>query len=323
MNLTTKILLIVGALIVSGVLGFLVYNQYQISKRQEAILTQMVPMKELADNINRAQAGWATKEDLDNFAKKNNLDLDVIKKDLATLNASVTGINVTTVHSSGQTGNNIPSTGTTPNPTPGVAPPIDMFGYFKNRQTLHLDEKFADASVPFGEVGFSAWQEKPWDVSVAPRDYKATTVLGTDENQRQYAYNKFTIKVGDKEYPVKISENQFQQEYPSPKFSFWNPRLYLGIDGGLNVNSLRGEATPNISLGIMSYGKYKSQPDLSILQLGVGYGIDSKTPQFMITPITYNIGKHIPLMTNLHLGPTLQVGTNGDVTIGGGLRVGL
>lgn len=323
MNLTTKILLIIGGLVVTAVLGFLVYNQYQISKRQEAILTQMVPMQQLADNIARAQATWATKADLDNFAKQNNLDLDVIKKDLAILNASVTGINVTTVQSSGQVGTNVSSTGSTPNPTPSVAPPVDMFGYFKNRQTLKLDEKFADASVPFGEVGFSAWQEKPWDINVSPREYKATTVLGTDENQRQYAYNKFIIKVGDKEYPVKIASNQFEQEYPSPKFSFWNPRLYLGIDGGINVTTVRGEVTPNVSLGIMSYGKFKNQPDLSILQLGVGYGIDSKTPQLMVTPITYNIGQHIPLMTNLHVGPTLQVGTNGDVTIGGGLRVGL
>lgn len=323
MNLSTKILIGLGAVITTIIIGLLLYNTYQVNKRLEAIQTQTTQMKQLADNINRAQTTWATKEDLDKLAKQNNLDIGAIKDDLKTLNASLTAINITTVHSSGQIGNNIPSTSTTPNPNHTPAPPIDMFGYWRNRQVFKLDEKFANVTVPIGEVGFSAWQEKPWDVNIAPREYKAITVLGTDENQKQYAYNKFIVKVGDKEYPVKINDNTFAQEYPSPKFSWWNPRLYLGIDGGINVNSVHGEVTPSVNLGIMSYGRYKNQPDLSILQVGVGYGIDSRRPQFLLTPVTYNIGQHIPLMTNLHVGPTVQVGTNGEVTIGGGFRVGL
>lgn len=323
MSLTTKILIWLGALLVIGTLGFIVYSQHQIAVRQDAIQNQVVQMKELADGINRAQATWATKQDLDNIAKANNLNIQTIQDDLKTLNASLTAINVTTINSSGQVATNIASTKTTPSPTPGVAPPIDLFGYYNNRQVLKLDEKFADGSVPFGEVGFSAWQEKPWDINVSPREYKAITVLGTDENQRQYAYNKFSIKVGDKEYPVKITNNSFSQEYPTAKFTWWNPRLYLGIDGGINLSQVRGEATPNINLGIMSYGKYKNNPDLSVLQIGIGYGIDSRRPQFILTPITYNIGQHIPLMSNLHVGPTVQVGTSGDVTVGAGFRLGM
>lgn len=323
MNLSTKVWVIIGALLGVSALIFIGYTQYQISKRQEAIQTQMTQMKELADNITRAQTNWATKGDLENIAKQNNIDLQPIKDDLQTLKASLTAINVVSVNSIGETGHNIPSTSTTPNPNPAPVPTTITNEYNKNRQVLQLDEDFANVKVPIGEVAFSAWQDKPWDLNIKPREYKVSTVLGTDENQKQYAYNKFSIKVDNKEYDVKINSDNFTQEYPSPSFSFWNPRLYLGIDGGVNVNQVHGELTPNIGVAFMSYGKYKTAPDLTFLQVGVGYGTDSKRPQAVITPITYNVGQHIPLMSNLHVGPTLQLGTNGDITVGAGLRLGM
>jgi hypothetical protein len=324
MNLSTKIWIIIGALLGVNTLIFIGYTQYQITKRQDAIQTQMTEMKQLADNISRAQTNWATKGDLETIAKQNDISLQPIKDDLQTLKASLTAINVVSVQSGSQVINNVPSTSTTPNPNPSNTPSTNITNeYANNRQVLQLNEKFSNVDVPFGEVGFSSWQDKPWDLSIKSREYKVSTVLGTDKNQKQYAYNTFSIKVDNKEYPVKINSNNFSQEYPSPSFSFWNPRLYLGVNGGIDVNQFHGELTPDISVAFMSYGKYETQPDLSILQVGVGYGAISKRPQAVITPITYNVGQHIPLMTNLHVGPTLQLGTNGDITVGAGLKLGM
>ncbi len=332
MPLKTKIIIAAISLIALSSIIFIIYQQHQISKRQEAIQQQMVQMKQLPDGIARAQANWATKEDLDAFAKQNNLNVQAIKDDLKNFNATLTSINISTTKSQGQVADNLASTGTASNPNSNtltvdcngstvVCP--DPFGYRSNRQMLQLNEKFGNISVPFGEVGFSSWQAKPWNINIAARQYQAITVLGTDENQKQYAYNKFIIKVEDKEYPIQITNNQFLQEYPSPKFSFFNPHLYLGIDPAYNINSMQGEFTPNLGIAFMSYGKFKNNVDLAVLQLGVGYGIISKKPEFLLTPITYNIGKNIPLMNNLHVGPSLQLNTSGEVSIGIGIKVGL
>ncbi len=330
MSLSSKILILIGFLAFLGISGLIVYKQFEISARQDAIEKQVVAQTELANGITRAMATYATKEDINNIAKENNVNMKTIQDNLDKLNASVTAINVVTAHSKPQTGTNQPSTGTEPgeNPPPVAATYPDPHGYMQKTQTLKLDEKFAtsngvDASIPLAEIGFSAWQAKPWSYKVPQREYKVTTVLGTDENQRQYAYNKFAITTNGKEHEVKIANSTFAQEYPEAKFRFFNPRLYLGVDAGVNVTSLRGEVTPNVSLQVMSYGRYKNQPDLSVLQVGVGYGLDAKKPSVSVTPIMYNVGKHLPLMNNLYVGPSLQVNTAGDVGIMGGVKVGL
>jgi hypothetical protein len=194
----------------------------------------------------------------------------------------------------------------------------------KAQQNLALNEDFGSVKVPFGQVGFSAWQQKPWSIDIPQRDYNVATVVGTDENQRQYFYNKFSMTTGGKTYDIPIKSATTKQEYPSPKWSWWNPRLLMGLDGGVNITNVKGEFTPSVNVGIMSYGQYKTTPDFSILEVGVGYGVVNKTPQVIVTPVAYNIGKNLfsPLMNNTYIGPSLQVGTDGSLGVGGGLRVG-
>jgi hypothetical protein len=329
MTLSTKILLFLfGLLLLSGV-GFIVYKQIEISHRQAAIENSFIQQKELADNIMRSLSKYSTKEDLESFAKSQNLNLDVIKKDLEGLNANLVAINSVIVTSKGQSGTGVPSTGTTPNPNPPVVNPEnpDPFGYLSNRQEFELNESFENVSVPFGKVGFSAWKDKPWDYNIAPRDYHLTNTIGTDENQRHYIYNKFSVKVGDKIYDLKIGSSQTVEEYPASKFSFWNPRIYLGMDGGMRIgtstNFIHGEASPNVNVGIMSYGRYKNLPDISVLQIGAGFGVDAQKFNLSLTPIMYNVGKHIPLMSNFYVGPSININTSGDIGVMGGIRVGL
>lgn len=332
MNLTTKILLFLFGILVLVAGTFVVYKQLEISRRQAAIENSLIEQKELAGNIMRAMSQYSTKEDLEKFGKDQKVDLDVIKKDLATLNANLIAINNFTASSKGQSGTGQSSTGTTPNPNPEQPNPAnpDPHGYLANRQEFELNEKFENVTIPFGKVGFSAWKDKPWDYSVAPRTYSVTNTIGTDENQRHYVYNKFSVKVGEKDYDLKITQSKTLEQFPEAKFSFFNPRLYLGMDGGVRFATtpgstapVRGEASPNIGVAIMSYGRYKTQPDISVLQIGAGYSIDAQKPNLHLTPIMYNLGKHLPLMNNLYVGPSVNVNTSGDVGIMGGLRVGL
>lgn len=333
MSLTTKILIFLGSTILVGALAFIIYTQIQISKKQTAIETSMVEQKALVDGIVRSQSSWATRADVEKFIKDNNVNLKAIQEDLDKLHAEVTAVNTVVTNSLGQTGTNIPSSGTGgSNPTPPPVhtcpdgtpcPDTDPYGYQAKTQLLSLNENFGTVQVPIGSVGFSAWQKAPWSIDIKPREYGVTSVVGTDENQRMYFYNKFSVTVDGKPYDLPIKTATTKQVFPEAKFSWWNPRLFLGADGGLNISQVKGEFTPSLNVGIMSYGRYKTQPDWSILQLGVGYGVNSQKLQVSVTPVAYNVGQHIPLMNNAYIGPSLHVGTDGSVSIMGGIRVGL
>lgn len=334
MTLSTKILLFLLAALLICTAGFVIYKQHEISARQDAIDKQMVAQKELQDNIVRSMAQWTTKADLEQFAKDNKINIDAIQKDLSSLNANLTAINVSVVKSSPQVANNLSSNSTVPNKNPDAVtvncngtsiecPNADPFGYRKNQQILKLHEQFDNVQVPFGDVGFSAWQDKPWNINILPREYSASTILGTDENSRTYVYNKFSVTVDGKAYDIKINKSDLKQVYPSSKFSFFNPRLYLGLDGGVNLKTISGTAGPNLTVQMMSYGQYLKQADFSILQLGLGYDIGERKPTAVIVPVSYNIGQHLPLMDNLYTGPSIQLNTSGDFLVGLGVHVAL
>jgi hypothetical protein len=324
MTLLNKVFIWLGAFLLIGALGFIIYNQIESSRRQDAIEQNVVLLKQLADGTTRSQSTWATREDVEKLIKESSVDLQVIKKDLNKLNADISTINVAVSASQGQHNTNVPTIpGSTTNPNPIDPTNPDPYGYMRQQQTLKLSESFGDVKLPIGSVGFSAWQKDPWNYDVKGREYHLNTIVGTDDKQRQYYYNKFIVKIDGKDYIVPIQSAVTQQVYPEAKWSWWNPRLFIGVDGGVNINQFKGELTPNIDVALMSYGKYTSQPDFFILQFGVGYGINSEKPQFIFTPVTYNVGQHIPLMNNAYVGPSIHVGSGGDVSIMAGVKVGL
>jgi hypothetical protein len=263
--------------------------------------------------------------DFDEFANHANLDLDQIRKDLEELSAKPTIINYSYVITPGTNRGDIPSSSSEPNPTPALT---DKYGYLKNIQKLELNEQFmasanGTTNVPWGNVKFDASKENPWSLEVLKRKYSNVTVIGKDENGRSYAYVKFMVDVNGKSYPVMINTSRMVQEYPSSRFQFWNPRLFVGASAGVDINQVRGELPVGASLGIMSYGQYKTSPDWSFLHVGGGYGTVSQRPMLMITPAAYNVGKHIPFMSNTYISTDLGMNTNGDLSVSGGIKVGL
>jgi hypothetical protein len=343
LDLKDKIIIFLTAVLVVGILGCIIFIQ---NKNTQALATQqqtIIATQQLADNINRAMSTFATKADMTAFAQQNNINLQVVQDNLKTLNATLTAISQATATSSGQNSTNVPSTGSTstaPEPTSTVTcdgntvtcTNPDKYNYLSKRQTLDLNENFpapagATATiVPIGTVGFTASQAQPWDVTVAPRSYNLTTTLGTknDGSDQQVAYNQLTINTEGKDYNVPISKNQFLQQTPSASFSFWNPRLYLGVTSGVNIEQVEGNVTPVVDLGIMSYGTSKTQPDWSIIDVGVGYDTVSHQGQVSVMPFSYNVGKVFkPLVRNLYLGPILNIGFNGNLSPGAGIIVGL
>lgn len=328
--MTTLQKILISALLVclTGTLVFIAYQQVKLNEKQESIEKSVILQKELADGITRSQSQYVNKDDLDKFARQLNINLDVIKKDMDKLNANVTAINSVVVTSTGYTYTGLPSTYVEPRPnftlttTSSCYACKDSFSYLSNRQIFSVNEIFHNSStVPFGKVGFSAWLPNPWDITVYNREYDVNTVIGLDDNRRMIAYNTFTVVVDGKKYPIRIASAQTRQIYPDPKFRF-DPRLHFDFNAGVQVSPTRFNATPAISVNLFSYGKYREQSDLLIGKLGVGFGLQSEKVEFIITPVAYNIGQHIPFTSgNIFAAASLQINTDAQVTLAGQLGV--
>jgi hypothetical protein len=338
MSVTAKVLVFLGSILALGALGFIIYNQIDIAKQQQAIQNQVLQQKTLIDGLVQSSNTYTTKSDLNNFVQLNTSALQAIQANLNSLGASITAANVVTTNSQGWVANGVASTSSTPSGSkePGTTvacpsggsvtcPNGDPFNYQSNLQTLALNENFTTLNVPIGSVSFDASKQAPWNVDILPRKYNVTSVIGTDENQRIYVDNQFNVLVNGKTYNVPITTAQTQQVFPSPKLSWWNPMIFAGLDGGLSLNKfpiVQGEFAPSVNFGAISYGKYKTSPDWSFVQVGASYGTVSKRVMVDVTPVAYNLHTLLPLLHNTYVGPSLHISTDGTLYGELGLRVG-
>lgn len=315
-----------------GLLLFVIHRQNEINNRQLAIESSIVEQKELSNNILRGQATYASKKDIEKFIKDQGFSLNEIKSDLNKLQAGIVATSRTSVVSTGTFYKNVPSTALG-KINESYEPPkcedgtlclnTDKHGYFLSQQKVDVSERFKDINIPIGTIGFSAWEKNPWEVEIKSRKYSLSSVLGRDENERIYLYSNFSIEIDGEEHTVPISSSEIKQEFPEANFSFFNPRLFLGADAGINLSSITGEFSPSLNIAIMSYGRFKKSPDISILQVGAGIGVASQKFEVNISPVLYNIGKHIPLMNNFYVGPSMHINTDADVSVMMASRVAL
>ena len=331
----TKILVAVGALVAICAVALIIYNQEKI-KSQQADLASKVAQQTLANGVERSSSQYATAADLAKFAAANDISLKTIQSNMKTLNDTLSSINVATSNSYAQVASNLSSTSVGPsNPAPplnltvpcvngtATCPNQDPYGYQKAQQDFALNEDFGTVKPPIGVLSFSAFLAKPWTENIYARTYSSDSIIGTDENGKQTFYNKFNLLVNGKTYEIPIKNATTEQQLPAKHFSI-NPKLLLGINGGFNITNVKGEFGPDINVSIASYGQTKLSPDWLLGMAGIQYDAVSKNGAVIVTPFAYNAGKRLfaPLVTNTYIGPTLGIGFNGSVSVGGGLRVG-
>ena len=335
--------LIKGVLFFCGVILILMFilNIKQCNDNEQ-IKEQVVEMKQLQDGIVRSQAKYATKEDIEKYAKSYDINLDAIRKDLQNFNANIKGISTLVSSSIGRQQTNIPSSSWKPRPKdpnnignnplapyecPNGQSCSDPFGYLANSQLLSLTEPFTNGTeVPIGDVTFETWKENPWTINQYPRDYMVTTVLGQDKEGRHYTYHKFQIRSNNKTYTVPITHSKFIEEFPESSFSWWNPRVGFGLYGGVAINTsplpnegiASGSVVPNLSFSPFSYGKTAVKPDFVFARIGVGYDIATKAVNFSLAPAMWNIGSKVSFIQNTYIGPVVGVDIKKNVTIGAG-----
>lgn len=97
-------------------------------------------------------------------------------------------------------------------------------------------------------------------------------------------------------YSIKVKDAQFVQKSPEGKEFMFVPALDGGIIG-----------TTNMDFGVMAnvslFGYGKTKKDLDWRFLAIGGGGNDKNQWLEVSPVMYNIGNHIPLMSNLWLAP--------------------
>lgn len=332
MTWKTKALIAGGVLLLISALLFIIKIQYDIAQAQKSMETTVVQMKTLQDQTVRAQAKYATRDDVEKIIKTSGIDLKALQKDIDALDAKIVGVVTTSVHSTGFHGSNLVSTSTESNPEhistklqceDGKQLECPNSEYLKNKQNLSINENFGSTVIPVGEVGFSAWKEKPWDLSVKPRKYNNTTVLSTNEDGRHFVHNKLIVEIEGKRFALPIVNSEFTEVFPEKKFRF-SPRFYMSVDGGvIMMPEPNAEVSPNVQLSLFNYGKTKVDPDWTFIGVGVGYEIQNETFNLMVSPVNYNVGHDLPLIDNLHLGPSISYDFEKNVGIFFGARVGL
>lgn len=309
-------------------MALIVKLQIDNKKQQSELSTSITEMQQLQDNIVRNSGKTVSKADLDDFAKKNDLNLSVIRNDLKKFNAQITGVSVISTNTPGYIGTNLSSTRVIKRedpilPTDPTPQNPDPFGYLKNTQVLNIDEPFKDGTkVPFGETKFEAWKPTPWSFQIYPRSYNVSTVLATDDNGKHFVYNKFSIESNGVKKDIKIDKADFVEQLPNAQFRY-SPRIMLGVGVAAKINPLAPDVIPNIAVSLFSYGQTKQNPSWSFLGLGVGVSVQDKAPAAIIVPASYNIGQHLPLMNNLFIGPVISINTTGSIAVGGNISAGL
>jgi hypothetical protein len=114
-------------------------------------------------------------------------------------------------------------------------------------------------------------------------------------------------------FPVTIKSFDYARKPISDKSFRFNPRLGLG--GAWTTEFL----APQLDVSFWSYGKTDVDMDWRFVDLGIG-GNDEKFT-FTFVPVSYNIGKLLPIVDNIFLGPAVGVDSDSKTSYGGTLSV--
>jgi hypothetical protein len=330
-NSGNKILALVISLIVvvvgATIVGYFAFKS--LSDRNESLRNEVIQFKQLTESLVRSSNKWVTKDDLENslggFITK--VDLEEVKKDLKELGAKLTSVGQTIGAIGAIISKPEPSDGQGPeNPTPPSCSDgklIDVFGYTKRVQIKEIKDI---NTAPVAEVRFNAAEKAPWMYKTYGRQYKIITIVGKKDDGQLTFHNSMKYSIPEKsntEYNINITSSDFKQAYPSNSWFWFNPIVDLNFFAGGRVYQFaegpgrNSDASLGVDLGLSlsSFGETKVDSAFRLFRFGFGYNIERQSAQLSFSPITYNIGKPLPLLTNLYVAPQVGVDTNGGINL--------
>ena len=143
--------------------------------------------------------------------------------------------------------------------------------------------------------------ENKWKSGTYQQDYYTNIVIAENKEGKEEVIAKTYMTVDkagyrDKQVPVDVKSVNWVKEKTKERSFAFNPTLSLGINSNID------DIYPILDIGFFSYGKTYKDFDFRFLNVGVGYNDDL---YFGVSPVQYNLGNYLPLISNLLVGPTV------------------
>jgi hypothetical protein len=157
-----------------------------------------------------------------------------------------------------------------------------------------------------------------WSVEPHKLEVKTDIVETTDDdgNPKRYAeawVENHWSSLGKnedgtyKKFPIDLTIDNWAKRVEKEKKFWYSPRI--GFSGIFGTDTAVG-----LDLGIFSYGKTRADSDWQFIAFGAAKASDTELMYF--TPVKYNIGKLLPLMENLFIGPTVYLDKDSNYSAG-------
>lgn len=190
--------------------------------------------------------------------------------------------------------------------------------YFKKVFYRYKDDKGAEQEIPVAWTIFypNKPEEEKWKTGIYPLDYYVRIVQAEQKTGQTNTYaevwfentkDKQSRELGLKA-PITIEKSEFKQLKVTDKQMFWwAPHLGLSVDGyyGSNVDQYYGAG---LDFSFSGYGRTRNDLTWRFFDFGASYNGDGV--YFKFAPFLYNIGEHIPFISNTYIGPFIGIDTN-------------
>jgi len=160
-----------------------------------------------------------------------------------------------------------------------------------------------------------------WKYGIYKLDYNIRTIQTEQKDGHTNTYTEVWFENNqrkasrDYRVPVKIESSEFKQEdIKEQSFYWWTPHLSLNLDAALKTDA-SSAVGGGISFSTSGYGR--TENDLSWKLIDIGLSTNGSETWAKFTPFSYNIGEHIPLISNTFIGPFVGYEFNDGSTIYG------
>jgi hypothetical protein len=162
--------------------------------------------------------------------------------------------------------------------------------------------------------------DKRWKTGTYPLEYH-TKIIETEN--RDGTFNRYAEihlennqmdETEGNQYPIKLENIEWAKvEKKERSWMWWNPRLGFGLIASPDY------VAPTFDISMSSYGRTGVDLDWRFISLGLGLEKESDGDLVLIgsfEPCSWNIGKALPLIENMFVGPVWSIDTNSETKLG-------
>ncbi len=196
---------------------------------------------------------------------------------------------------------------------------IDNTDSSKNYVETVIKKTMGTEEIPWSWAMYSPNIEgdEKWTTGTYPAKVHTKIAIGkNDDRSDAYVEAYMTSDVFNadkgKKFPLSIDSIEWVEAPLGPKKWMYNTRMSLGI--GLSTSFFT-----SFEFSFFSYGRSKTDMDWRFASLGLGINDDDGF--LYVSPFEYNLGKVVPYVENLFIGPFVGGDTDGDIIGGVGLQI--